>query len=88
MFPENLVQLKYTFIFQPQDMYGSMNEFERDLEEFFASKGVITRSIKPIGPSDNETIVALAKRPQEPPRTEQQPKVPSKTQLRKDFNRG
>jgi len=63
--PKNPVFLKYGFLFDADSMpWRHLDDFERDLGEFFTSKGLQAKVVKTLDEQKSERIVWLCKKPE------------------------
>lgn len=58
----NLALLKYNFMFDPIETWTNLYQFEADLNEFFASKGMTVEVVKPVEGNGGERIMFIKKK--------------------------
>lgn len=86
------VYLKYSFIFDSQELWNSLTDFEIDLARFFKDKGFIAETVKSLDESNPEVIIFISKsddlliNPQPQPPQKSLKQVLNQTQQNRGWN--
>src|SRR5258708_5965110 len=58
---ESLVFLEYTILFDPEETWAYLSDFEQDLSDFFAAYGLEARIIKTANDSPSKRVMFIKK---------------------------
>ncbi|KKN16899.1 hypothetical protein LCGC14_0971040 [marine sediment metagenome] len=77
----SLVFLEYSFMFNPDEAWQHVNQFEQDFAKFLDERGFEAETIKGIGEGAGKRILFISKKPDIGPPPEE-PKMKSKKRLK------